>query len=100
MQLSISGHHVDVSNALRDYVTGKVKKLERHYDHITNLHVVLSVEKLSQKAEATAHVSGAELFADAEADDLYAAIDMLLDKLDRQVIKHKEKVIERHHGRA
>lgn len=100
MQLSISGHHIEVSNALREYVTGKLKKLERHYDHITNLHVVLSVEKLSQKAEATAHVSGAELFADAVADDLYAAIDKLLDKLDRQVIKHKEKVIERHHGRS
>ncbi len=100
MQLSISGHHIDVSSALRDYVTSKLTKLERHYDHITNLHVVLSVEKLSQKAEATAHVSGAELFADAAADDLYAAIDMLLDKLDRQVIKHKEKVIERHHGRG
>ena len=100
MQLSISGHHIDLSDALRDYVTAKVKKLERHYDHITNLHVVLSVEKLDQKAEATAHVSGAELFADAVADDLYAAIDMLVDKLDRQVIKHKEKVIERHHGRG
>ena len=100
MQLSISGHHIDVSDALRDYVTGKLRKLERHYDHITNLHVVLSVEKLDQKAEATAHVSGAELFADAVANDLYAAIDMLLDKLDRQVIKHKEKVIERHHGRG
>ncbi len=100
MQLSISGHHIDVSDALRDYVTGKLRKLERHYDHITNLHVVLSVEKLDQKAEATAHVSGAELFADAVADDLYAAIDKLLDKLDRQVIKHKEKVIERHHGRG
>ena len=100
MQLSISGHHIDLSDALRDYVTAKVKKLERHYDHITNLHVVLSVEKLDQRAEATAHVSGAELFADAVADDLYAAIDMLLDKLDRQVIKHKEKVIERHRGRG
>lgn len=100
MQLSISGHHIDVSDALRDYVTGKLRKLERHYDHITNLHVVLSVEKLDQKAEATAHVSGAELFADAVADDLYAAIDKLLDKLDRQVIKHKEKVIDRHHGRG
>ncbi len=100
MQLSISGHHIDVSDALRDYVTGKLRKLERHYDQITNLHVVLSVEKLSQRAEATAHVSGAELFADAVADDLYAAIDMLLDKLDRQVIKHKEKAIERHHGRG
>lgn len=100
MQLSISGRHIDVTNALKDYVTGKLTKLERHYDHITNIHVVLSVDKLDQKAEATAHVSGAELFADAVSQDLYAAVDMLADKLDRQVIKHKEKLIERHHGRG
>lgn len=100
MQLSISGRHIDVTDALKDYVTGKVTKLERHYDHITNIHVVLSVDKLDQKAEATAHVSGAELFADAVSQDLYAAVDMLVDKLDRQVIKHKEKLIERHHGRG
>ncbi len=100
MQLSISGHHIDVTDALRDYVTGKLTKLERHYDHITNTHVVLSVEKLNHKAEATAHVSGAELFADAVSEDLYAAIDLLADKLDRQVIKHKEKLIDRHHGRG
>ena len=100
MQLSISGRHIDVTDALKDYVTSKVKKLERHYDHITNTHVVLSVDKLDQRAEATAHVSGAELFADAVAEDLYAAIDMLVDKLDRQVIKHKEKLVERHHGRG
>ena len=100
MQLSISGRHIDVTDALKDYVTGKVTKLERHYDHITNIHVVLSVDKLDQRAEATAHVSGAELFADAVSQDLYAAVDMLVDKLDRQVIKHKEKLIERHHGRG
>lgn len=100
MQLSISGHHIDVTDPLKDYVTGKLTKLERHYDHITNVHVVLSVEKLVQKAEATLHLSGAELFADADSEDLYAAIDALVDKLDRQVLKHKEKVIERHHGRA
>ena len=100
MQFSISGRHLDVTDALKDYVTSKVKKLERHYDHITNAHVVLSVDKLDQRAEATAHVSGAELFADAVAEDLYAAIDMLVDKLDRQVIKHKEKLVERHHGRG
>lgn len=100
MQLSISGRHIDVTDALKDYVTGKVTKLERHYDHITNIHVVLSVDKLDQKAEATAHVSGAELFADAVSQDLYAAVDMLVDKLDRQVIKHKEKLIDRHHGRG
>jgi putative sigma-54 modulation protein len=100
MQLSISGHHIDVTDPLKDYVTGKLTKLERHYDHITNVHVVLSVEKLVQKAEATLHISGAELFADADSEDLYAAIDALVDKLDRQVLKHKERVIERHHGRG
>ena len=100
MQLSISGHHIDVTPALRDYVTGKLTRLERHYDHITTMHVVLSVEKLDQKAEATAHVSGAELFADATSVDLYAAIDMLADKLDRQVVKHKEKLRHRRPSRT
>jgi putative sigma-54 modulation protein len=99
MQLNISGHHVEVSEALRAYATDKFAKLERHYDHITNVHVVMSVEKMRQRAEATVHVSGAELFADADSDDMYAAIDMLTDKLDRQLIKHKEKVVDRHHGR-
>ena len=100
MQLSISGRHLDVTDALKEHVASKLTKLERHYDHITNVHVVLSVDKLDQRAEATAHASGAELFADAVAEDLYAAIDMLADKLDRQVIKHKEKLIDRHHGRG
>ncbi len=99
MQLSISGHHVDVTEALKNYVSEKFEKLERHFDHITNVHVVLSVEKVIQKAEATAHVSGAELFADATSDDMYAAIDALIDKLDRQLLKHKEKLVNRHHGR-
>jgi putative sigma-54 modulation protein len=99
MQLNISGHHVDVTDALKSYTEEKLAKLERHYDQITNVHVVLSVEKLKQKAEATMHVSGAELFADADCDDMYAAIDMLTDKLDRQLIKHKEKAVNRQHGR-
>ncbi|MGD8418757.1 MAG: ribosome-associated translation inhibitor RaiA [Pseudomonadales bacterium] len=99
MQLSISGHHVDVTDALRSYVQEKLGKLERHYDQITNVHVVLTVEKLQQKAEATLHVSGAEVFADADCDDMYAAIDKLTDKLDRQILKHKEKVQDRDHGR-
>jgi len=99
MQLSISGHHVDVSEPLKNYVEEKLKKLERHYDHITNAHVILTVEKLRQKAEATLHISGAELFADADCEDMYAAIDKLTDKLDRQILKHKEKVQNRHHGR-
>ncbi len=99
MQLSISGHHVDVTDALKSYVEEKLKKLERHYDHITNTHVILTVEKLEQRAEATVHISGAEVFADANCDDMYAAIDKLTDKLDRQILKHKEKLQARHHGR-
>lgn len=99
MQLNITGHHVDVTDALKDYTSEKLAKLERHFDQITNVHVVLSVEKVRQRAEATIHASGAELFADADADDMYAAIDMLTDKLDRQLLKHKEKLVNRHHGR-
>ncbi|MFV2090540.1 MAG: ribosome hibernation-promoting factor, HPF/YfiA family [Pseudomonadales bacterium] len=99
MQLSISGHHIDVTEPLKSYVEEKLQKLERHYDHITNAHVILSVEKLKQRAEATVHVAGAEVFADADCDDLYAAIDKLADKLDRQILKHKEKIEDRHHGR-
>lgn len=99
MQLSISGHHVDVTDALKNYTSEKLSKLERHFDNITNVHVVLSVEKVKQRAEATMHVSGAELFADADSEDMYAAIDALTDKLDRQLLKHKEKLVNRHHGR-
>lgn len=96
MQLSITGHHIDVTDALKEYVADKLQKLERHYDHITNAHVVLSVQKLQQRAEATVHISGAELFAESDCDDMYAAIDKLADKLDRQILKHKEKLVERH----
>ena len=99
MQLNISGHHVDVTDALKSYVEEKLQKLERHYDHITNTHVILTVEKLQQRAEATVHISGAEVFADANCDDMYAAIDKLTDKLDRQILKHKEKLKDRQHGR-
>ena len=91
MQMTISGHHLDLTDPIRDYVTTKLSKLERHYEQITSTSVILTVDKLQQKAEATVHVSGAELFANAEHTDLYAAIDALTDKLDRQLIKHKEK---------
>ena len=99
MQLSVSGHHLDITPALRDYVGNKMERLEHHFDHITQLHVVLSVEKLRQKAEATVHVSGANLFADAVHEDMYAAIDALSDKLDRQIKKHKEK-LKNHHKQS
>ncbi|MCZ6709512.1 MAG: ribosome-associated translation inhibitor RaiA [Gammaproteobacteria bacterium] len=100
MQLSITGHHIEVTNALKSYVTDKLQRLERHFDHITNAHVVLKVEKLRQHAEATIHISGAEVFAESVGDDLYAAIDKLTDKLDRQILKHKEKLQDHHHQRG
>lgn len=92
MQINITGHHIEITDALRNYVTEKMQKLTRHFDHVTNAHVILTVEKQNQKAEATVHVSGKDLFADHTSEDMYASIDGLIDKLDRQVIKHKEKV--------
>lgn len=92
MQINLSGHHVEITDSLRDYVDTKFTKLERHFDHINNVYVILNVEKLNQKAEATLHLDGGEVFANAEHKDMYAAIDSLIDKLDRQVIKHKEKL--------
>ena len=92
MQINVSGHHVDVTDSLRSYVESKLDKLERHYDRITNMQVILSVEKQRQKAESTVRIQGGEVYADAESEDLYAAIDKLADKLDRQLIKQKEKM--------
>jgi putative sigma-54 modulation protein len=92
MQISLTGHHVDITDALKNYVDSKFERLERHFDNVTNVHVILSVEKMRQKAEATMHVNGANVFADSVHEDMYAAIDVLTDKLDRQVIKHKEKL--------
>lgn len=91
MQISLTGHHIDITDALRNYVDSKFERLERHFDQVTNIHVILSVEKLRQKAEAKLHVNGSDLFADCEQEDMYAAIDGLVDKLDRQVKKVKEK---------
>ena len=91
MQITVSGHHVEVTEPMREYVLSKFERLQRHFDQITNIDVTLIVEKLVQKAEATVHVSGADIFATANSEDMYAAIDSLSDKLDRQLIKHKEK---------
>ena len=102
MQLNVTGHGLDMTDSLQNYVESKFEKLERHFDHVTNVHVILSVEKLRQKAEATLHISGADIFADCTDEDMYAAIDALIDKLDRQVKKHKEKLTDhrRSEGRA
>ena len=99
MNLNITGHHIEVTPALRDYVTGKMEKVIRHFDHVTSVHVILSVEKLVQKAEITLHVKGKDIFADSSDTDLYAAIDLLSDKLDRQVLKYKSKQNDHGHSR-
>lgn len=97
MNLNISGHHVDLTPPLRDYVTSKLKRIERHFDHLINAEVVLTVEKLRHKAEATVHASGTDMHAEATVDDnMYAAIDCLIDKLDQQTRRHKEKMRDHH----
>jgi putative sigma-54 modulation protein len=96
MKINLTGHHVELTDPLREYVNNKMGRLERHFDHVTDTHVVLSVEKLRHKAEATMHITGSNIFADAEQENMYAAIDSLVDKLDRQVKKHKEKMTDHH----
>ena len=96
MQINLTGHHMDITPALRSYVKEKFERLERHFDNMTNIHVILKVEKERQKAEATIHVTQGNIFADSEHEDMYAAIDTLVDKLDRQVKKHKEKLTNHH----
>jgi putative sigma-54 modulation protein len=91
MQINLTGHHVDITTPMRDYVLGKFERLERHFDRVTNVHVILSVEKLRQKAEAELHLNGAQVYADHTEEDMYAAIDGMVDKLDRQLKRHKEK---------
>ncbi|MCA2017564.1 ribosome hibernation promoting factor [Vibrio tritonius] len=92
MQININGHHIDLTDSMQDYVNTKFDKLERFFDQITNVQVILRVEKLRQIAEATLHVSQGEIHATAENDNMYAAIDELVDKLVRQLNKHKEKL--------
>ena len=91
MQINLTGHHVDITPPMREYVMSKFERLERHFDRVTNVHVILSVEKLRQKAEAELHLNGAQVYADHTEEDMYAAIDGMVDKLDRQLKRHKEK---------
>lgn len=90
MNLTLTGHHLDITPAIRAYVEEKIGRVNRHFDQVIDVTVVLCVEKLEQKAEANVHVSGRDLFAEASDGDMYAAIDALADKLDRMVVKHKE----------
>jgi putative sigma-54 modulation protein len=97
MQLNVSGHHVEVTPAMREYVLKKFERVGRHFDRVIDVHCVLTVEKLRQKAEATLHVRGHAIHADATEENMYAAIDSLADKLDRRIKKHKE-LRTNHHG--
>ncbi len=100
MKIDINGQHLDITPALRDYVNAKFERLQRHFDNLMESRVILAVDKLDHKAEATITASGVTLFADAVSENMYAAIDLLADKLDRQVIKHKEKLTDHRRGDA
>jgi len=100
MQLNVTGHHVEVTAALKDYVAKKLDRIVRHSDHVMDVHCILTVEKLRHKAEAKVHLNGGTVFADATEENMYAAIDALADKLDRSVKKHKEKLSDHHADEA
>jgi len=97
MQININGHHVEVTPALRAYVTEKMQKIERHFDKVNSINVILNVEKLQHQAEATVKAAGRTIFAAETAKDMYASIDMLVDKLDRQVRRYKDRITDHHH---
>ena len=102
MNLTISGHHLDVTPSLREYVLTKLERIIRHFDQVVDVNVLLSVVNMRekerrQKAEVTLHVKGKDIFVENSHEDLYAAIDQLMDKLDRQVCRHKDKLQDHHH---
>mgnify|MGYP001155038269 CR=1 FL=1 len=98
MNLTISGHHLEVTPAIRDYVSEKLDRVKRHFDQVITLSVIMQVDKLVHKVEANLHVKGHDFHAHSEDGNMYAAIDMLADKLDRQIVKHKEKLNDSHHA--
>jgi putative sigma-54 modulation protein len=97
MNLHLTGHHVEITPSIRDYVVSKLSRIERHFDHVIDVNVFMTVEKLDQRIEANVHLSGKDIRVQAHDEDMYAAIDGLIDKLDRQVIKYKERFqVDRH----
>ncbi len=92
MQLNISGHHLDITPALRQHSNEKISKIKHHFDQVINVNMILEVQKDVQMAEATIHLSGTDLFAKAQSSDMYVSIDQLINKLDSQIIKHKEQL--------
>ena len=99
MNLHLTGHQLEITPAMRDYVTGKLDRITRHFDSVIDVRVILSVEKLKHKIEANVHLSGKDIFVESHDTDMYAAIDTLVDKLDRQILRHKEKTFEHRGGR-
>ena len=99
MNLHLTGHHVEITPAIRDYVVGKLERINRHFDHVIDVNVIMTVQKLAQMIEANVHLSGKDIHASCNDGDMYAAIDQLIDKLDRQVIRHKER-FQVNHSRA
>ena len=95
MNLNVSGHHLEVTPAIRTYVQAKLERVTRHFDHVIDAHVILTVNKLRQKAEVTLHVRGKDLHCASEQDDLYAAFDLLADKLERQVLRYKGRLYDK-----
>ena len=91
MNLHLTGHHVEITPAIRDYVVSKLERINRHFDHVIDVNVIMTVEKLDQKIEANVHLSGKDIHVQCNDADMYAAIDGLVDKLDRQVLRHKER---------
>lgn len=100
MNLQLTGHHLQITPAIREYIADKLVRINHHFDHVIDVNVVLSVEKLQQKVEATVHVRGKDIFCESRDADMYAAIDSLADKLDRTIIKHKEKNLGRRQVQA
>lgn len=96
MNLSITGHHLDITPAIRGYVEDKLSRITRHFDQVIDVSVILAVEKLKHKAEVNLHTRGKDIYVESIDEDMYAAIDALVDKLDRQVLKHKEKTGDVH----
>ncbi len=97
MQISVSGHHIQITEAIELYIRKKLNRLEKHYQPIINSQVILTVDKNVQKAETRIHISGAEVFAEAESDNLYTSIDKMVKKLDRKMIEMKRKLIAKRH---
>ena len=98
MNLQVSGHHLEITPALHDYVTGKLERITRHFDNVIDVNVILSVDKLKQKAEVTVHLAGKDVSVESVDEDLYAAVDGLVDKLERQVQRYKQKLQDHHRG--